>query len=408
MGLEHVEHGNRRRSEGNNPVGCFSSKPNLGHLERWFSLSPRHDSALAFHLSNYSSRVQCRIAGMRLPLLMRLVLGVISWLAANAAFGQSWRVQTSGVDTNLRGVSVARAAESSTRAVIWACGSHGVILRSSDGGKTWSRADVPDASSLDFRSIQAFGDATAYVMSIGSGAASRIYKTMDAGKHWTLEYETGRAEIFLDDLVCTSKKDCYAVSDPVDGKFLMLHTGDGTNWRELPRDGMLAALQYEGIFAASGTSLAVSKEAIYFATGGAKTARVFRSRDGGKTWNVLDTPIYSGNASSGIFSIVQNGNAVVIVGGDYKNMAGAERVAAYSRDGGASWKLAESGPHGFRSAMAFADGGSTVIAVGTNGEDVSRDGGAHWTATGSLNLNAVAVFGSRAWGVGPKGTIATY
>lgn len=327
-------------------------------------------------------------------------------VAASAAFGQSWRVQTSGANSNLRGVSVARTQDSSTTPVVWACGSHGVILRSGDGGKSWSRADVPDASALDFRSIQAFGAAAAYVMSIGPGAASRIYKTTDAGKHWTLEYKAGRAAIFLDDLVCASKSDCYAVSDPVDGKFLLLHTADGTSWRELPRDGMPAALAGEGVFAASGTSLAVSKYGIYFVTGGAKTARVFRSKDGGKSWSVFDTPVYSGNASSGIFSIAQNGNDLVIVGGDYKNVASAERVAAYSRDGGASWGLADSGPHGFRSGVAFA--GATVIAVGPSGEDISRDGGAHWTATGSLNLNAVAVLDSGAWGVGAKGTIATF
>lgn len=267
--------------------------------------------------------------------------------------------------------------------------------------------DIPDASSLDFRSIQASGAATAYVMSIGPGAVSRIYKTSDAGKHWTLEYKAGRTAIFLDDLVCTSKNDCYAVSDPVDGKFLLLHTSDGINWWELARDGMPAALPSEGIFAASGTSLAVSKGAIYFVTGGAKTARVFRSKDGGKSWRAFDTPIYSGNASSGIFSIAQNGDAMVIVGGDYRNVTDVNRVTAYSRDGGVSWKVAESGPHGFRSVVAFMDR-STVIAVGPNGEDISRDGGAHWTATGSINLNAVAVFDARAWGVGPKGTVATF
>jgi len=344
---------------------------------------------------------------------MRILLSTCALicLAATAASAQSqaasWQVQTSDVDTNLRGVSVARATDSSAGPVVWACGSHGVVLRSGDGGKTWERVDVADAATLDFRSIQAFGAEAAYVMSIGPGAASRIYKTTDAGKHWTLEYEAGRKEIFLDDLVCASEKNCYAVSDPVDGKFLLLHTSDGTNWQELSQDGMPAALPGEGIFAASGTSLAVSKNAIYFVTGGAKTARVFRSKDRGKSWSVFDTPILSGNASSGIFSIAQNGNKIVIVGGDYKNVTSAERVAAYSSDGGANWKLAEAGPSGFRSAVAFVDG-STVIAVGPSGEDISRDGGAHWTATGSLNLNAVAVFVSRAWGVGSKGTIATF
>ncbi len=346
---------------------------------------------------------------------MRTILLVC--LAASAVFGQSWHVQTSGVDSNLRGVSVTRAGPAGVP-VVWACGSRGVVLRSDDDGKTWGRVDVPNASALDFRSIQAFGHGTAYVMSIGNGAASRIYKTTDAGKHWTLEYQAASARIFLDDLVCASKSNCYAVSDPVDGKFLLLHTSDGMNWRELPRDGMPAALPGEGVFAASGTSLAVSKKGIYFATGGAKIARVFRSKDGGKSWSAFDTPIYSGNVSSGIFSIARRGNAVVIVGGDYKNVTGTERVAAYSEDDGEHWKLAESGPHGFRSAVAFVDFvtefgpvaflyPANVIAVGPNGEDISRDGGAHWESVGSLKLNAVVGFESHAWGVGPKGTIAT-
>lgn len=327
---------------------------------------------------------------------------LVLWMLANAALTQQWIVQTSSADSNLRGVSVVREAAT----VVWACGSHGVILRSDEDGKNWSRMSVPGGDALDFRSIQAFGAATAYVMSIGNGADSRIYKTADGGKNWRLEYQAKRAAIFLDDLVCMSKTSCYAVSDPVDGKFLVLHTDDGTKWQELPREGMPAALPGEGVFAASGTSLAVSKDGIYFVTGGAATARVFRSKDFGQSWSVSETPIASGNASSGIFSIVQRGDAVVIVGGDYKNVEGAERVAAYSHDGGATWKLAKAGPGGFRSGVAFV-GGSTVIAVGPSGEDISRDGGAHWSATGSLNLNAVAVSPSHgAWAVGAKGTIA--
>ena len=324
---------------------------------------------------------------------------------ASSAFGQSWSIQTSGIDTNLRGVSVAPASASSSVPIVWACGSHGVILRSNDGGKTWTRLNVLNGTSLDFRSIQAFGPAIAYVMSIGPGPASRIYKTTDAGRHWTLEYAANRAAIFLDDLVCQSKVKCYAVSDPVDGKFLLLHTDDGLRWRELPRDAMPAVLPREGVFAASGTSLAIFSNEIYFTTGGAATARVFRSTNWGRSWSVSATPISSANASSGIFSVARRGNSVVVVGGDYKSPDRADRSAAYSRDAGATWNLSASGPHGFRSAAAFVSG-STVIAVGPSGEDISRDGGAHWAAAGSLNLNAVAVFGSQIWAVGPTGTIA--
>ena len=44
----------------------------------------------------------------------------------------------------------------------------------------------PGASKLDFRDIDAIDARTAYVLSIGEGPASRIYKTIDAGITWTL------------------------------------------------------------------------------------------------------------------------------------------------------------------------------------------------------------------------------
>ena len=289
--------------------------------------------------------------------------------------------------------------------MIWACGSHGVVLRSNDDGKTWAHLHIPGADSLDFRSIQAFGSAIAYVMSIEPGPRSRIYKTSDAGGHWTLGYTASQA-IFLDNLVCSSKTDCTAVSDPVAGKFLLLHTRDGITWQELPSTQMPPALPGEGVFAASGTSLALSNVDIYFATGGANPARVFHSSGHGRAWIVSNTPVSSANASSGIFSIALRGHSAVIVGGDYKNVTSADHSAAYSLDGGATWSLAKSGPGGFRSAVAFLNN-STVIAVGPSGEDISRDGGAHWTPAGTLNLNAVAALGAyNIWAVGPKGTIA--
>ncbi len=321
----------------------------------------------------------------------------------------SWSIQTSGPDTNLRGISVASVSSSASAAsVIWACGSHGVILRSTDAGATWTRLHVPGADLLDFRSIQAFGAASAYVMSIGTGRQSRIYRTLDGGKNWTLEYIGNRSSIFLDDLACISKIACFALSDPVDGKFLLLATRDGKDWRELPRDRMPPALPGEGVFAASGTSLAVYRREIYFGTGGASRARVFRSADMGRTWTVSPTPIAAANASSGIFSIARKGKNVIILGGDYKDTGRRDRAAAYSLDGGVTWRLARCSVGGFRSAVVFL-GGATVLAVGPSGEDISQDAGASWIPVGSLNFNAVAALDSqRAWAVGPKGTIARY
>ena len=231
-----------------------------------------------------------------------------------AADEMRWSVQTSGIDTNLRGVNAVYISDAiATRhpadsaearhIAVWACGSNGAILFSSDEGKTWKRLHVTGGDALDFRGIVAFDETTAYVMSSGEGDKSRIYKTTDGGENWKLEFTDKRPSFFLDALVCHG--DCYALSDPVNGKFVLVRAQNGENWKELPSDGMPAALPGEGAFAASGTALAIDWNGeIYFGTGGGKAARVFHSPDFGKTWTVAETPIASGNASSGIFSIV--------------------------------------------------------------------------------------------------------
>ncbi len=134
-----------------------------------------------------------------------------------------WTVQTSGIDTNLRGMSAVygRDVRGAAVPVIWVSGSNGVILKSVDGGKNWKRLHVAGGDKLDFRGIRAFDAETAYAISIGSGKNSRIYKTTDGGESWALQFSDKREAFFLDDIVCASEKGCFAVSDPVDGKLLV-------------------------------------------------------------------------------------------------------------------------------------------------------------------------------------------
>ena len=347
--------------------------------------------------------------------LMKLLTSLLIVLAAaifvRAAGGDDswWVVQTSGIDTNLRGIGIGYEPGAGNKLVpvIWASGSNGVILQSADRGKSWKRIRVAGGDALDFRSIQAFDAKTAYVMSIGDGEKSRIYRTDDGGETWSLQYKAQRSAIFLDALVCISEKHCFAVGDPIDGKFLLLTTVNGKDWKELPRDKMPAALPEEGAFAASGTCLAIYGDRDLYITTGGPAARVFHSPDLGQTWTVAEIPIASGNASSGSFSIVRAGDSVVAVGGDYKEVKVHDRVAAYSLDQGATWHPAAQQPGGFRSAVAWVPG-AYLMTVGPEGEDISIDQGVNWSRTGTLNLNALSAaanFGG-IWAVGPKGTIA--
>jgi photosystem II stability/assembly factor-like uncharacterized protein len=245
-------------------------------------------------------------------------------------------------------------------------------------------------------------------MSSGEGKKSRIYKTTDGGKTWKLQYSGSTPEFFLDSMACDSETHCVALSDPVDGKFVVLSTNDGEHWSELPRERMPPALAKEGAFAASGTAIVMcDRGGIYFGTGG-PAARVFRSLDQGRSWTVSETPILSGTASSGIFSIACEGpDDLVAVGGDYKNANDDKRVAIYSDDAGATWHLAEAQPGGYRSAVASFSNGD-FAAVGPNGTDISHDRGIHWRHTEKLNLNAIAFESAKGWGVGPKGTVARF
>lgn len=340
-----------------------------------------------------------------LPFLFSLFLGV-------SVQAQWWQVQTSGLDSNLRGVSAARASnvKSASAFAVWASGSNGVILKSIDEGKTWQRLHVAGGDALDFRGIVAFNASTAYVMSSGEGEKSRIYKTTDGGETWSLQYAGKRKELFLDTIVCLSETRCFALGDPIDGKFLVLKTTDGQHWNPLPSSNMPQALPGEGAFAASNTCLLLSGKKIFFGTGG-PAARVFRSPDSGRTWTTVETLIAHGNASSGIFSIARGDEKeIVVAGGDYQDSKRASAVAAYSLDEGKTWQLSEQQPGGYRSSVSCIDDG-LCIAIGPNGEDVrvGKITAAGWKRTDALNLNAAAILdATHGWAVGPNGTIARF
>jgi photosystem II stability/assembly factor-like uncharacterized protein len=313
-----------------------------------------------------------------------------------------WNVLPTGVDANLRGVA---AVVHRSGSVLWATGSQGAIIRSTDLGQSWTTVHIDGAEKLDFRGVQTFDGKTVYVMSSGEGEQSRIYRSADSGATWQMVFTDKRKGFFLDALICADATHCFALSDPVGGKFLLLATTDGIHWNDLPRDHMPPALPQEGAFAASNSGLLLyGKSDLYFATGGA-AARVFHSKDLGKTWSVGVTPVLSGKSSQGIFSIVRAGDALVVVGGDYGEPKLHEKNAAYSLDEGQTWHLAEDLPKGYRSSVDTYDAG--FVAVGPTGAETSRDG-IRWTHIDSPNLNAITFISGKGWAVGAKGVVAQF
>ncbi|MFL6469198.1 MAG: hypothetical protein ACJ72Z_14670 [Pyrinomonadaceae bacterium] len=322
---------------------------------------------------------------------MKYLSLLILLFAASAAEGQ-WIKQTVNTTASFRGLSVVNEK------IVWASGTGGTVIRTIDGGKTWNVMTVPDAEKLDLRDIEAFDANTAYILSIGNGESSRIYKTTDGGKTWKEEFRNTKEKAFYDALDCFNKIHCTALSDPVDGKFVITKTGPAIPGKMPP------ALDGEAAFAASGTCLIKQGDTMFFVTGG-KAARVFRSIDRGYDWEVFNTPMIKGTPGSGIFSIaMRDAKNGVIAGGNYEKPDEAKDNMAFTSDGGQTWTL-RTGLGGYRSAVAYIDA-QTIIAVGTNGTDLSTDGGKTWQKIGSEDLNAVAAKGKNAvWAVGPKGMV---
>ncbi len=310
--------------------------------------------------------------------------------------------QSSGTDALLQAVSPVNDD------VVWVSGHEATYARTSDGGRTWISSVMPDAEGLQFRDVAAFNERTAYLMSAGTGELSRIYRTDDAGRNWTLQYMADHPDAFLDCMDFWDVNRGLAYGDAVDGvPFLLLTMDGGSTWQRVPVEGLPAAQDGEGGFAASGTCVAAGDEGrAWVAMGNAERARILRTADYGQSWSVTDAPVVGGSGA---------GLTTVQVGPDEIGLALGGRIGqdsvrtenvAITADGGLTWTsggaLEMEGPV-YGSALLM---GGAAVAVGPRGLDWSADGGRTWQSSVTLTYWAVA-FSSpgSGWAVGPGGRI---
>ena len=241
--------------------------------------------------------------------------------------------QASGVTSRLRGVSAPSAR------VAWASGAGGTVLLTTDGGRSWRLRPVPGAEALDFRDVDAFDERVAYVLSIGPGEASRIFKTRDGGASWDEQFRNRDPKAFLDAMAFWDERHGVAVSDSVEGRFVILLTQDaGRHWTRVPAEALPEALRERGGVRGERDQRGGARPGPRLVRDHGR--RVLRTRDRGRTWSVATTPLPAG-PSAGIFSIAfRDARHGVVVGGDYKKEAEAVDNAAFSDDGGVTWKQA--------------------------------------------------------------------
>jgi photosystem II stability/assembly factor-like uncharacterized protein len=324
--------------------------------------------------------------------------------------------------------------------VVWASGRGGTFVVTIDGGQTWRSGVVPGAEALQFRDVQGVSDKVAYLLSIGNGADSRIYKTTNGGATWTLQFQNQDAAAFYDCFAFWTPKRGITQSDSVNGRFPVIRTTDGLTWQDIG-DNLPPALAGESSFASSGTCVAVQgKNNAWIVTGGVSPSRVLATEDGGETWNAYASPL-RGSPSAGIFSVAfRDARHGIIGGGDLDPTAPPFAQTATSRDGGKTWTITGQQPNiGTVFGLAYAaevglgdgheggdrdeaigsgqgregddenegDGNRTVVVTGPGGSAWTPDEGNRWfTLPGVTGYWGVA-FGSHktGWFVGTEGRI---
>jgi photosystem II stability/assembly factor-like uncharacterized protein len=303
--------------------------------------------------------------------------------------------------------------------VVWASGLGGTFVVTTDGGETWRAGVVSDngvpQTQLQFRDVHGVSARVAYLLAAGEGEASRIYKTTDGGHTWSLQFKNPEPLAFYDCFDFWTPRRGITFSDPVNGRFPVIRTRDGRTWQDIG-DRMPPAQAGEFGFAASGTCVEThGGRRAWIATGGAATARILATTDGGNSWNAYPTPIPSGSSSTsiaGAFSVVfRNSHHGLVAGGDLLATGVVPDNVARSRDGGRTWRSTDN-PAPIPGAVfglsyVPGKGRQRVVATGPGGTAWSADEGDTWSLIPGLNdFWAVAFATQRAgWLVGTGGRI---
>ena len=312
--------------------------------------------------------------------------------------------QSSGTTALLQAVSAV------DERVVWVSGRLGTFARTTDGGQHWQAGRVPGADTLEFRDVEAVSADTAYLLSAGSGDLSRIYKTVDGGRTWNLQFHNTEPEAFFDCFDFWSPERGIAFSDAVRGQHFLLETRDGgTTWSRIRPERLPPALPGEGSFASSGTCVAASGSGYALVgLGNSSRTRILRTVDHGAQWESVDAPVVSGEGAGLGSVVILDSLRALAFGGDFGRPEARGAYVARTTDGGRTWTAA--GLPTFAGAVygaARVPGASgLVVAVGPGGANLSRDGGDSWSLVDTLTYWSVDIASPQAgWMVGPGGRI---
>ncbi|MEZ4837607.1 WD40/YVTN/BNR-like repeat-containing protein [Flavobacterium sp.] len=209
-----------------------------------------------------------------------------------------------------------------------------------------------------------------------------IYRVSKKDNLATKVFEDKHPKAFYNGIQFWNDYEGIAMGDPQNDCLIIAITRDGgETWEKVPCKDLPKIEIGEAGFAASNTSLVVKGNNTWIVTGGTK-ARIFSSKDKGKTWTVHETPMNQGKPMAGIFTAdFYNDTIGIIAGGDYENQNENSKNKALTINSGQSWILISDGEaFGYTSCIQFVpeSGGLLAVSVGPQGIYFSDDSGNFW------------------------------
>lgn len=173
-------------------------------------------------------------------------------------------------------------------------GERGHVLISSDDGETWKQARVPTRSLLT--AVHMHDERTGWAV----GHDAIILRTIDGGMSWTVSHRAPEEELPLLDVWFRDGKTGFAVG--AYGHFLFTRDG-GETW--MPRVISGNDFHLNALIPVAGAGH--DSQRLYIA---AEAGTIYRSDDGGENWKELPSP-YGGSWFGGL---APDGNRVLLVG----------------------------------------------------------------------------------------------
>jgi photosystem II stability/assembly factor-like uncharacterized protein len=310
---------------------------------------------------------------MRTFKLLKLTLAIIFAINFTSLFADGWTVLTSGTSNRLTSICFINSTTG------YAVGDHGTILKTNNGGDTWT--------SCSWNSVNSYKSVYFTDINVGYIGGPNLEKTNNGGLSWNSQLPDG---CFINSIYFINANTGYAVGSNNTGNSIIFKTiNGGTDWEERIYDNSYELRSVYFVNASTGFAVGIN-------------GTILKTTDAGNSWlspnsvpisNVL-LSVYFTDANTGYISGGFMGGAI------YK-----------TTDGGVSWnsQLMTDDPI---PSIYFTDI-NTGYAVGNSGLILqTTNGGTTWIpqiSNTTATLNSIYFIESNTgYAVGASGTILKY